>query len=71
MKRQFLVEIEVDEKNVAKKYPNYSINWDSPEELIDSLMRDFIFEADTDMSKDGLTEWGYAKRIIREVKNGN
>lgn len=69
MKKQFLIEIEVDEKNIAKKYPNYSINYDNPNQLIEMLLADFIFDGETDMSKDGLKEWGYAKRIIDPVKD--
>jgi len=64
MKKKFVIEIEVDEKNIAEKYPNYSINYGSPEELIDSIIEDIKFCADTDMSKDGLEKFGYAIRII-------
>jgi hypothetical protein len=67
IKRRFIVEIEVDEKTVANKYPNYQFNYDNPNELIDARIRDFTIEADTDMSKDGLKEWGYAKRVIKEL----
>jgi hypothetical protein len=34
MKRQFVMTIEVDEKNIFEKYPNYRFNWDSPEDFI-------------------------------------
>ncbi len=68
MKKRFIVEIEVDEKNIAKKYPNYNFNWNTPEEFIKSLMSCFTNEADTNMAKDGLKKFGYAKRIIKEVK---
>jgi hypothetical protein len=58
MKKRFMVEIEVDEKNISKKYPNYSINWSKPEEFINHLMKDFV--SDSNMKK-----WGYSKKILR------
>lgn len=68
MKKRFIVEVEVDEKKVDKLYPNYCFNYGCPEELIESIMEHFIYDADTDMSKDGLKTWGYAKRVIKEIK---
>lgn len=62
-------EIEIDEKNINEKYPNYKYNFNSPKELADSLVPTKIYEADTDMSKDGLEQWGYSINIKRtEVK---
>jgi hypothetical protein len=56
-------EIEIDEVNINKKYPNYRFNFDSPKELADSLVPTVIYEADTNMSKDGLDKWGYSIKI--------
>ena len=67
MKKRFVVEIEVNEKEIVKKYPNYNINFSNPKELIDMLINNFTYEGDIDMSKDGLIEFGYAKRIIKEI----
>lgn len=54
------VEIVVDEKNIAKKYPNYKWNFDSIEQFADSLVPEESYEGDTDMSKDGLEKFGYS-----------
>ena len=67
MIKRFIVEIEVDENNIAKKYPNYSINYSTEEKFIKSLIKSFTIEGNTDMSKNGLKKWGYAKRIIKEI----
>lgn len=53
------VEIVVDEENINEKYPNYQFNYDSIEQFADSLVLEESYEADTDMSKDGLEQWGY------------
>ena len=74
IKKRFIVEIEVDEDKIWDKYPNYKYNWGtkssitSANKFIKSLMSCFEYEADTNMSKDGLKKWGYAKRIIKEIK---
>ena len=67
MKKRYMIEIEVDEENIAELDPNYSINYENPEEFIDSLLKDFIYEGETNMQEDGLKEWGYAKRVIRPL----
>ena len=67
MKKRFIVEIEVDEKNIAKKYPNYQFNFNTPTDLIKHIMGCFVIEGNTNMAKEGLKEWGYAKRVIKEV----
>ena len=59
--KQFIVTINVDDENISELYPNYSINYDSPDELIEALMKSFKWEGVTDMSKGGLREWGYSK----------
>jgi len=60
------VEIVIDEDNINEKYRNYKWNHNSIEEFADSLVPEESYEADTDMSKDGLKLWGYSikkKRI--------
>lgn len=54
------VEIIIDEENINKKYPNYKFNYDSIEDFADFLVPIESYEADTDMSKDGLEKWGYS-----------
>lgn len=54
------VEIVVDEKIINEKYSNYKWNYDSIEQFADSLVPEESYEADTDMSKDGLKQWGYS-----------
>ena len=46
MQKRFIVTIEIDEKNIAHKYPNYSINFRSSEEFIDLLMNDIVILGD-------------------------
>jgi hypothetical protein len=66
-KYQLEVEIVIDEKNIIKKYPNFEFNYDSIEQFADSLVPEESYEADTDMSKNGLVKFGYSitKRRIR------
>ena len=54
------VEIVIDEENINKKYSNYKWNYDSIEQFADSLVPEESYEADTDMSKDGLKHYGYS-----------
>lgn len=54
------VEIVIDEENINEKYPNFKWNYNSMEDFADSLVPEETYEADTDMSKDGLKEWGYS-----------
>lgn len=68
MKRRFVVEIEVDEKNISDKYPNFKLNYGTNfKEFIKSLMKDFEYEGNTNMAKDGLKEWGYSKKVLKEI----
>lgn len=60
------VEVIIDEQNINKKYPNYKLNYNSPEELADSLVPTVAYNFDTDMSKDGIKEWGYGIKIKRQ-----
>jgi len=61
------VEIVIDEDNINEKYSNYRWNYDSIEDFANSLVLEESFEADTDMSKDGLELWGYSikKKRVR------
>ena len=59
------VEIVIDEENINEKYPNYKWNFDSIEQFADYLVPEESYEADTDMSKDGLEQWGYSIKIKR------
>lgn len=68
MRNRFLIEIEVDEKTIRSKYPNFNINWDNERDFIESTIKSFVFINDDDMSKVGLKKWGYAIRVIREVE---
>jgi hypothetical protein len=54
------VEIVIDEENINEKYPNYKWNFDSIEQFADYLVPEESYEADTNMSKDGLEQWGYS-----------
>lgn len=56
------VEIIIDERNISEKYPNYKWNYDSIEQFADLLISEESYEADIDMSKDGLEQWGYSIR---------
>jgi len=68
MKKRFIVEIEVDEKQISKKYPNYQFNYNNPNQLVNALINDFIYEGDINMDKKGLKKFGYSKKIIKEIK---
>lgn len=37
MKKTFMVTIETDDKNIAKKYPNWRWNYDSPAQFIQEM----------------------------------
>jgi hypothetical protein len=66
-KYQLEIEIVIDEENINEKYPNYKFNYDSVEDFADSLVPEESYEADINMSKDGLEQWGYSitKKRIR------
>lgn len=53
---KLLVEIKIDENNIGYKYPNYNINWNSPEEFITYLAND--------LEKDHLKDFGYEIKVI-------
>jgi hypothetical protein len=58
-------EIEIDEDNISKKYPNYKINYNSIEDFANSLVLEESYEAGIDLSKDGLELWGYGVKKKR------
>jgi len=37
--KTFILKIEVDEKNIRRKYPNFRFNWGKPKEFITFLKR--------------------------------
>jgi len=63
MKKRFIIEIEVDEKKLPKKYPNYDCNYDNVEHFIEAEM-DACGHSDEGSWKD----YGYVKRLIGEVE---
>ena len=63
------VEIVIDEENIKEKDPNYRFNYDSIEQFADSLVPEESYEADRDMSEDGLEKWGYSITKKRTKKN--
>ena len=63
IKKQFLLEIEVDEEQVVEKYPNYRFNYDNPAHFISVQANNIKFVADTDMSKQGMKQWGYSIKV--------
>jgi len=62
---KYQIEIDINESAVYEKYPNYKFNYSSPKELADSIAFGVQYEADTDMSKDGLKQWGYSIKVKR------
>lgn len=63
-KRSFIVTIEVDEEKLKQKYPNYRLNYDNTDQFINAVANDIRFIAGTDMSKDGMEQWGYSIKIM-------
>ncbi len=59
-KYQLEVEVVIDERHINEKYSNYKWNYNSIKDFADSLVPEETYEADTDMSKDGLEKWGYS-----------
>jgi hypothetical protein len=60
---KYEVEIEVDEENISRKYPNYKFNYSNPKELADSIAYGLEREGETNMATDGLNEWGYSIKV--------
>lgn len=67
IRKVFTLEIEVDVEQVQQKYPNYRLNFDKPEQLIEAVAQDAKFLAGVDMSKDGMKTWGFSIKV-REKK---
>jgi hypothetical protein len=61
--KRYVVEISVDIKKIADKYPNYRFNYDNPMDFIKAQANNIKFVADTDMSKNGMKEWGYSIKV--------
>ncbi len=64
---KYEIEIEVDEKNIGKKYPNYRTNYSNPKEFADN--KAFSWEVEgLEIGEAGLERWGYAVKV--KPKNG-
>ncbi len=63
IKKQFLLEIEVDEEQVVEKYPNYPLNYSNSTEFIKAQANNLKFIAGIDMSKQGMKQWGYSIKL--------
>lgn len=57
---KYTVNIEIDESAVKEKYPNYTVNFDTPQQLADSIAFGLETEGETNMRIDGLQQWGYS-----------
>lgn len=62
MKKRFIIEIEVDEKKLPKKYPNFQFNYSDINEFIQT---EALVSASTD--SDSWKRCGYRKRLVKEV----
>jgi len=63
MKFKYELEIDIDEKNISKKYPNYDINYSTPKEFADSLAFSNLYENDIDLSNNGYILLGYSIKV--------
>ena len=70
MKRQFVMTIEVDEKNIAEKYPNWRWNFGTPEEFINHIAdskREVSYQyPDTDGTRTMWNTFGY-KVTVKKI----
>ena len=57
IKKKFIVTIFVDEKTIAEKNTNYSINYNSVEEYIDSRMNILYTYENINSLEQGIKEW--------------
>ena len=55
MTKQFILTIKVDEKNIARKYPNYKFNWDNPKQFINNFTKN--------LTENKLKKFGYSITI--------
>ena len=62
------IRITVDEDNIDALYPNYSINWNTPEEFMNHIL-DYIEETNNNVSIDSsenkLKKWGYTIEVLK------
>jgi len=57
IKKKFIVTIFVDEKTITEKNTNYSINYDSVEEYINSRMNILYTYENINSLEQGIKEW--------------
>ena len=63
MKKQFIIEIEVNEKKLVEKYPNFRFNYSDANEFIQT---EALCSGSSD--SDSWKRFGYRKRLVKEVK---
>jgi hypothetical protein len=64
-KVHIVVEITVDEDNIEKMYPNFSVNWEDADEFISYLTDDLETEYDVNGKlTNNLKEFGFSKRVL-------
>lgn len=57
-------EVEVDEENIHKKYPNYGMNYNSVKDFANRLVPDGdVYETDINISEHGLEKYGYSIKV--------
>ena len=59
MIKRFIIAIQVDERNIRRKYPNFQFNWRSPKEFITYLKNS--------MEDRELRKFGYRVTVESEV----
>lgn len=68
MIKKYLIEINVDEDHINEKYPNYSINWDSPEEFIEATLSNIeSTDENNEYPSQYYNEWGYSVQVLDEL----
>ena len=70
MKRRFILEVEVDEDDILRLYPNYRFNYSSADQFIESCLPQPRKDTEDMPSDNDLKRWGFEKRIIGEVIKG-
>ncbi|MEK7723167.1 MAG: hypothetical protein AAB336_02360 [Acidobacteriota bacterium] len=59
---KYEVEIEIDEKTIEQKYPNFQLNYSNPKEFADNTA--FCWEVEgLEEDEKGLERWGYEVRV--------
>ena len=64
-KFSYRIDVEIDETEVFKKHQNYKYNFNSPNELAESIIANVVNEGGCDMSKDGMQSWGYSIKAFK------